>query len=70
MFIIDWFSVWNVFLWTVVGAVLMMIGYRILEAIVPFNVRRQLEQGNPAAAIVSAGMFIAIALLVGLLIRR
>ncbi|REJ36487.1 MAG: hypothetical protein DIU82_04250 [Bacillota bacterium] len=70
VFFIDWYALWYVFIWTVLGVLLVTVAYRLLEALAPIQLRRQIEQGNVAAGIVAAGIFIGAALLVGLLIRR
>lgn len=70
MFFVDWYSLWYAFISTIAGVLLVTIAYRLLEALAPIQLRRQIEQGNVAAGIVAAGIFIGAALLVGLLIRR
>jgi len=70
VFFIDWYALWYVFIWTVLGVLLVTVAYRLLETLAPIQLRRQIEQGNVAAGIVAAGIFIGATLLVGLLIRR
>src|SRR5690606_4233624 len=70
VFFIDWYALWYVIIWTVLGVLLVTVAYRLLEALAPIQLRRQIEQGNVAAGFVAAGIFIGAALLCGLLIRR
>ena len=68
--IVPWIDIWDTALWTAVGIILVMMGFRILAWVSPFNFRREIEKGNPAAGVVAAGMLIAVAVLVGLVIPR
>lgn len=70
VFFIDWHAISYVAVWTLVGILLISVGYRLLEALSPLHLRRQIEQGNAAAGIVAAGIFITVGILVGFLIRR
>ena len=58
--------------YAVVGALLtivfMMLGYKILDWITPFDTSRQLGEGNTAIGIVVGSMFIGLGVAVGLVI--
>lgn len=58
--------------YAVVGAILtivfMMMGYRILDWITPFNTSDELGKGNVAIGIVVGSMFVGLGVAVGLVI--
>jgi len=60
------------FLYAMVGALfsiaLMLIGYKLLDRITPFNTSKQLSEGNVAVGIVVGSMFVSLGLGVGLVV--
>jgi len=58
--------------YAVVGAILtivfMMMGYRILDWITPFDTSKELGEGNVAIGIVVGSMFVGLGVAVGLVI--
>ncbi len=60
------------FAYAVVGALLtivfMLLGYKILDWITPFDTSKQLGEGNVAIGIVVGSMFVGLGIAVGLVI--
>lgn len=60
------------FLYAMAGALfsiaLMLIGYKLLDWITPFNTSKQLSEGNVAVGIVVGSMFVSLGLAVGLVV--
>jgi uncharacterized membrane protein YjfL (UPF0719 family) len=59
---------YNPFVATIIYAILsllmMFAGYKFFDMITPFNFNEEIKEKNPAAAVVIAGLFIAIAIIV------
>ena len=53
-----------VFGFSILGIILMAIGYKILDWVVPADFNKELEKGNLAVGIVVAGLLIGIALII------
>jgi uncharacterized membrane protein YjfL (UPF0719 family) len=60
------------FIYAISGALLtivfMLLGYKILDWITPFNTSKQLGEGNVAIGIVIGSMFVGLGIAVGLVI--
>jgi uncharacterized membrane protein YjfL (UPF0719 family) len=60
------------FAYAVIGAVLtiafMVLGYKILDWITPFDTSNELGKGNVAIGIVIGGMFVGLGIAVGLVV--
>ncbi len=60
------------FIYAILGAlmtiVFMVLGYKILDWITPFDTSKQLGEGNVAIGIVVGSMFVGLGLAVGLVI--
>jgi len=60
------------FIYAVLGALLtilfMLLGYKILDWITPFDTSKQLGEGNVAIGIVIGSMFIGLGIAVGLVV--
>jgi len=60
------------FIYAILGAlmtiVFMVLGYKILDWITPFDTSKQLGKGNVAIGIVVGSMFVGLGLAVGLVI--
>lgn len=50
--------------YAVLSIVLMFVGYKFFDIITPFKFNEEIKEKNPAAGIVIAGLFIAIAIIV------
>ncbi|AZR74565.1 hypothetical protein BBF96_14915 [Anoxybacter fermentans] len=61
-------QIWSTLIWALVGLVLMFIGYKIFDWVTPFNLNEEIDEGNVAAGIVAAGIFLAVAWIVGAVI--
>ena len=48
----------------VLGIVLMFVGYVVFDWFVPYNFSDEIKEKNPAAGVVIAGIFIAIAIII------
>lgn len=48
-------------LWAFIGLVLMFLGYKIFDWITPFNLDKEIDDGNVAAGVAAAGIFLAVA---------
>ena len=46
----------------------MLIGYKLLDWITPFDTSKQLSEGNVAVGIVVGSMFVSLGLAVGLVV--
>lgn len=66
---IQWADVINTFIWLIIGLVFFAVGYKVLDFITPFRLNKEIDEGNTAAGITVAGMFIAIGLIIAALIR-
>ncbi|MBU5315282.1 DUF350 domain-containing protein [Clostridium bornimense] len=53
-----------VFGFSILGIILMAIGYKVLDWVVPADFNKELEKGNLAVGIVVAGLLIGIALII------
>ncbi|MCD6187611.1 MAG: DUF350 domain-containing protein [Desulfuromusa sp.] len=60
------------FTYAILGALLtilfMVLGYKILDWITPFDTSRQLGEGNVAVGIVVGSMFVGLGIAVGLVV--
>jgi len=60
------------FIYAILGALLtivfMLLGYKILDWITPFDTSKQLGEGNIAIGIVIGSMFVGLGIAVGLVI--
>ena len=60
------------FMYAILGALLtivfMLLGYKILDWITPFDTSKQLGEGNVAIGIVIGSMFVGLGIAVGLVI--
>jgi len=60
------------FIYAFLGALLtilfMLLGYKILDWITPFNTSKQLGEGNIAVGIVVGSMFVGLGIAVGLVV--
>ena len=60
------------FIYAILGALLtimfMLLGYKILDWITPFDTSKQLGEGNVAIGIVIGSMFVGLGIAVGLVI--
>ncbi|MCJ8312490.1 MAG: DUF350 domain-containing protein [Saccharospirillaceae bacterium] len=58
------------FVYAVIGSllaiVMMVLGYKLFDAITPFDTQKELKNGNIAVGIVIAGIFIGLGLTFGL----
>lgn len=61
-------QIWSTLLWAVIGLVLMFVGYKIFDIITPFNLNEEIDEGNVAAGVAAAGIFLAVAWIVGAVI--
>ncbi|CDM68351.1 putative membrane protein [Clostridium bornimense] len=53
-----------VFGFSLLGIILMALGYKILDWVVPADFNKELEKGNLAVGVVVAGLLIGIALII------
>ncbi len=60
------------FIYAILGALLtilfMVLGYKILDWITPFDTSKQLGEGNVAVGIVVGAMFVGLGIAVGLVV--
>jgi uncharacterized membrane protein YjfL (UPF0719 family) len=62
----EWQIIGSNFLYAILGVVLMLVTYRVIDWITPeVNFNEELKRGNVAVAIFVAAIFIAIALVIG-----
>ncbi|MFT5430265.1 MAG: putative membrane protein [Myxococcota bacterium] len=55
---------------TLFGIIIFLLSYRIVEALAPFDVRKELtEDDNTAVGVMLAGMFIGIGLIIAAAIQ-
>lgn len=47
-----------------IGIILMVIGYKAVDFIMPADLNKEVEKGNPAAGMIVAAIFIAVAIIV------
>lgn len=52
-----------------VGILILILGYKIFDAIIPADFNKELEKGNIAVAIFSAGILIALAIIVSQVVK-
>lgn len=57
------------FAFGVVGIIILILGYKIFDALIPADFNKELENGNIAVAIFSAGILIALAIIVSQVVR-
>ncbi|MGL5353871.1 MAG: DUF350 domain-containing protein [Clostridium sp.] len=57
------------FAFGVVGIIILILGYKIFDALIPADFNKELEKGNIAVAIFSAGILIALAIIVSQVVR-
>ena len=50
--------------YALLSLVMMFVGYKFFDIITPFKFNEEIKEKNPAAAIIVAGLFIAIAIIV------
>ncbi|MCX7710730.1 MAG: DUF350 domain-containing protein [Clostridia bacterium] len=46
------------------GIILMFVGYLVFDLVVPYNFTDEIKEKNPAAGLVMAGIFIAVAIII------
>lgn len=51
--------------WALIGLVLMFLGYKVFDWINPIDLDKEIEKGNVAAGVVVAGIFVAVAWIIG-----
>ena len=51
--------------WALIGLVLMFLGYKVFDWINPIDLDKEIERGNVAAGVVVAGIFVAVAWIIG-----
>ena len=62
----EWQIIGSNFLYAILGVVLMLLTYRVIDWITPeVNFNEELKRGNVAVAIFVAAIFIAIAMVIG-----
>jgi uncharacterized membrane protein YjfL (UPF0719 family) len=52
--------------YSLLGIILCLMGYKFFDLATPFELSAEIEEGNVAAGVVVAGIFIAIAIVVGI----
>lgn len=52
-----------------VGIIVLVVGYKIFDAIIPADFNKELERGNIAVAIFLAGALIGIAIIVSQVVK-
>ncbi|MBB6713868.1 DUF350 domain-containing protein [Clostridium gasigenes] len=52
-----------------VGILILVLGYKIFDALIPADFNKELEKGNIAVAIFSAGILIGLAIIVSQVVR-
>lgn len=52
-----------------VGIIVLVVGYKIFDAIIPADFNKELEKGNIAVAIFLAGALIGIAIIVSQVVK-
>jgi len=50
--------------YTLLGIVLMVVAYKVVDFVIPANLNHEIEKGNTAAGLVAAGIFVAVGLIV------
>ncbi|MEG0307925.1 MAG: DUF350 domain-containing protein [Clostridium sp.] len=56
-------------LFGIVGIIILIIGYKLFDFIVPADFNKELEKGNIAIAIFLAGMLIGLSIIVSQVVR-
>lgn len=56
-------------LFGVAGIIILILGYKLFDFIVPADFNKELEKGNIAVAIFLAGMLIGLAIIVSQVVR-
>lgn len=51
-------------LFGLVGIIILLVGYKVFDALIPADFNKELEKGNIAVAIFAAGMLIGLAIIV------
>ena len=59
-----WFIFINTLIYTALGIAVFLIGYKIFDWIVPCDFNKELENKNIAIAIVIAGFFVGLAIII------
>ncbi|MFZ5988981.1 MAG: DUF350 domain-containing protein [Bacillota bacterium] len=49
----------------VLGIIMMVVGYKVVDFVIPADINKEIEKGNTAAGVIAAGVFIAIGIIVG-----
>ncbi|MBB6622354.1 DUF350 domain-containing protein [Clostridium gasigenes] len=57
------------FAFGLVGILILVLGYKIFDALIPADFNKELEKGNIAVAIFSAGILIGLAIIVSQVVR-
>jgi uncharacterized membrane protein YjfL (UPF0719 family) len=52
--------------YSLLGIILCLVGYKIFDIATPFKLSEEIREGNVAAGVVVAGIFIAVAIVVGI----
>lgn len=63
-----WSDIGNTALWMLAGLVFFVIGYKVLDWVLPLDLNKEIEKSNTAAGITVAGLFIAMGLIVSALV--
>lgn len=48
----------------IIGIILMVVGYKAVDFVMPADLNKEVEKGNLSAGVIIAGVFIAIAIIV------
>lgn len=63
-----WSEIGNTALWLAVGLIFFVIGYKVLDWVLPLDLNQEIQKSNTAAGITVAGLFIAMGLIVAALV--
>jgi uncharacterized membrane protein YjfL (UPF0719 family) len=56
-------------LWLLIAAILFAVTYRIVDIVIPGNLKEQLAEGNTALAVFAGALFISAAIIIAALIH-
>lgn len=51
-----------------IGLIFMFVGYKIFDAVTPFDTARKLDEGNLAVGAVISSIFVGISIMIGIII--
>lgn len=66
---INWSEIGATIVWMILALIFFAVGYKVLDALIPANLSQKIEDGNVAAGIAVAGMFVGIGLIVSALVK-